>query len=196
MLPGVAGIVVDTPYTFSSEEKENWFSNELNLSSTGSGPLQWIVGAYYYDENYTQPVSTTLPDQKGVITNGPFLTNAVCAFTSGVCPNLAGNNRLYDDRPQLEIISKAVFGQIDWNFAEHWKTTLGIRYTQDHKYGSESLRLLCFDNTGCAGSPSNFTNFLIDLTQLPTVVSYGAPGSFAPGVSSTRVVDPATGLAA
>jgi len=195
VLPGVAGIVVNPRYNFSYEEKENWFSNELNLSSTGSGPLQWIVGAYYYDENYTQPVSTTLPDQKGVITNGPFLTNAVCALTGGVCPRLPGNNRLYDDRPELEIISKAVFAQIDWSFAEHWKTTLGLRYTQDHKSGSESLRLLCFDNTGCAGSPSNFTNFLIDLTQLPTVVSYGTPGNFAPGVSSTTTVDPATGFA-
>ena len=46
----------------SYEEKENWFSHELNLASTGDSPLQWIVGAYYYDENYTQPVSTTLLD--------------------------------------------------------------------------------------------------------------------------------------
>ncbi|MGZ6015871.1 MAG: TonB-dependent receptor, partial [Phenylobacterium sp.] len=194
VVPGALGAAgtVNPRYWFSYEEKENWFSNELNLSSTSDGPFQWIVGAYYYKENYTQPVSTTLLDQKGVVTNGPFLTQSVCVQL-GSCPALAGNNRIYDDRPELEIVSKAAFGQIDWAFAEHWKTTLGIRYTQDHKFGLESLRLLTFNNS--LGAPERFTNFIGDLTQLPTVVSYGTPGSFAPGVSSTTVVDPATGFA-
>ncbi len=196
---GAAG-TVNPRYWFSYEEKENWISHELNLSSSGSGPFQWIVGAYYYDENYTQPVSTTLLDQKAPVTNGPFLTNAVCPFTNNACPALAGNNRIYDDRPELEITSKAAFAQIDWSFAEHWKTTLGIRYTQDHKFGKESLRLLCFDVPGCAGPPERFTNFIIDLTQLPSVVSGyipGQPGSpgVAPGVSSLTTVDPASGFA-
>jgi iron complex outermembrane receptor protein len=200
-VPGVLGAAgtVDPRYNFSYEEKENWFSNELNLASTGSGPFQWIVGAYYYDENYTQPVSTRLPDQKGPVVNGPFLTNAVCAFTAGVCPALAGNSFIYDDRPQLEIKSEAAFGQIDWAFAEHFKLTLGVRYTKDHKFGQESLRLLCFDVPGCAGPPERFTNFIIDLTQLPTVVSGyipGGPGSpGTPGISSLTTVDPATGFA-
>ena len=201
VLPGAigAGSTVDPRYSFNYEEKENWFSHELNLASTGDSPFQWIVGAYYYDENYTQPTSTTLDDQGAPVTNGPFLTNAVCAFTGGVCPALAGNNHIYDDQPQLEITSKAVFGQIDWAFTPHWKTTLGLRYTEDHKFGQESLRLLCFDVPACAGSPENFTNFLIDLTQLPTVISGlvpgqpGAPG-VTPGVSSPSTVDPATGF--
>nr|MEA2798112.1 iron complex outerrane recepter protein [Phenylobacterium sp.] len=198
VIPG-AGAIVNPRYWFSYEEKENWFSNELNLASTNNGPLQWIVGGYYYKENYTQPVSTTMLDMGRPVTNGPFLTNAVCAFTGGVCPNLAGNNRIYDDRPELEITSKAAFGQIDWAFAEHWKTTLGIRYTEDHKAGQESLRLLCFDVPACAASPENVTNFIIDLTQLPTVISGlipgqpGAPGT--PGVSSLTTIDPATGFA-
>ncbi len=202
VVPGALGAAgtVDPRYSFSYEEKENWFSHELNLASSGDGPFQWIVGAYYYDENYTQPTSTRLPDQGAPVTNGPFLTNAVCAFTGGVCPNLAGNSRIYDDRPELEIVSKAVFGQIDWAFMPHWKTTLGLRYTADHKFGQESLRLLCFDVPACAGSPENFTNFIIDLTQLPSVIAGlvpgqpGAPG-VTPGVSSLTTVDPATGFA-
>ena len=190
------GAIVNPRYQFSYEEKENWFSNEFNLASTGNGPLQWIVGAYYYDENYTQPVSTRLPDQKGVVTNGPFLTNAVCAFTAGACPALAGNNYIYDDKPQLEIKSEAVFGQIDWAFTENWKATVGLRYTKDHKYGQESVRLLCFDVAGC-GAPPEFvpSNFIIDLTQLPSVVTYGTAGKLAPGVSSLTTVDPGNGFA-
>jgi len=193
VLPGVAGIVVNPRYWFSYEEKENWFSNELNLSSSGDGPFQWIVGAYYYKENYTQPVSTTLLDQN---LPAKFLTNAVCNATGGNCPAITSKNHIYDDQPELEITSKAAFGQIDWAFMDHWKTTIGIRYTEDHKAGQESIRLLCFDVPACAGSPENFTNFVIDLTQPAVgVISYGTPGSFAPGVSSTTTVDPANGFA-
>ncbi|MBS0334416.1 MAG: TonB-dependent receptor, partial [Proteobacteria bacterium] len=197
VIPGATGALstVNPRYSFMYEEKENWFSHELNLASTDSGPFQWIIGAYYYDENYTQPTSTTLLDQGAPVTNGPFLTQAVCA---GGCAALPGNNRIYDDRPQLEIVSKAVFGQIDWAFMPKWKTTLGLRYTEDHKFGQESIRLLCFDVPACAsgGSPESFTNFLIDLTNPALgVISTATPGAFPPGVSSTTTVDPANGFA-
>ena len=200
-VPGALGALgtVNPRYGFSYEEIENWFSHEVNLASSGNGPFQWIAGAYYYSEDYDQPVSTRLPDQTGVVTNGPFLTNAVCAFTAGTCPALAGNNYIYDDRPHLNIKSEAVFGQIDWAFTDHWKATLGLRYTKDHKYGQESLRLLCFDVPGCAGPPERFTNFIIDLTQLPTVVAGYVPGATGSpgtaGVSSLTTVDAKTGFA-
>jgi iron complex outermembrane receptor protein len=201
VLPGAvgAGSTVNPRYSFNYQEKENWFSHEVNIASTGDSPLQWIGGLYYYDENYTQPVNTTLVDQGAPVTHGPFLTNAVCVFTASQCPQLAGNNRIYDDRPQLEIKSEAAYGQVDWAFAPHWKTTVGLRYTKDHKYGQESIRLLCFDVPACAGSPENFTNFIIDLSQLPSVISGyipGAPGApGTAGVSSLTTVDPATGFA-
>ncbi|WP_297692489.1 TonB-dependent receptor [Phenylobacterium sp.] len=196
------GATVFPRYAFTYHEALNWISHEINIASTDKGPLQWLAGAYYYDEHYVQPVSTQLMDMGAPITSGPFLANT-CAFT-GQCPLPAGNNRIYDDRPELTTQSKAVFGQIDWNFAEHWKTTVGIRYTWDRKFGSESLRLLCADVAACSGGfgPEVVGNFLIDLTQLPSVVSGlvpggpGAPGApGAQGVSSLSVVDPATGFA-
>jgi iron complex outermembrane receptor protein len=141
-----------------------------------------------------------------VLPNGPFIAGT-CPFSNpapgNACAAISNEGRIYDDRPELEITSKAAFAQVDWAFMEHWKTTLGIRYTEDHKFGKESLRLLCFDVPGCAGpgsAPERFTNFLIDLTQIPTVVS-GYPGSpigggvGTPGVSSGTTVDPANGFA-
>jgi iron complex outermembrane receptor protein len=195
VLPGVANIVVNPRLSSRYEENETWISHELNLASSGSGPLQWIAGAYAYDEHYTQPSSQSLIDQGAPLTTGPFLTNTTCVVTGGVCAPLTGNRRIYDDRPKLDVTSRAAFGQIDWAFATNWKTTLGIRYTQDHKSGEESVRVLCFDAAVCAGPPERFTNFLIDLTQVPSVVSYGTAGHLAPGVSSVTTVDPATGFA-
>jgi iron complex outermembrane receptor protein len=182
-------------------EDLTWYSHELNLASTGNGPFQWLAGLYYYDESYLQPTAGVLLDQTQV--NGPFLTGATCAFTSNVCPNTPGLNRFYDDRPAIATTSKAAYAQIDWNFVEHWKTTLGIRYTQDHKRGTEDGRLLCFDVATCTGGfgPEVLGNNLIDLTQIPIVVTggllpgqAGAPG-VAKGVSSLTTIDPATGFA-
>lgn len=189
--PG-AGARFHPRYAFNYEEVERWFSHELNLASTHDGPFQWILGAYAFDESYEQPVSTSLPDQ---VVGPGFLTQAVCLRTGGVCPPLPAEVRIYDNRPALDIRSRALFGQVDWQFAEHWKTTLGLRYTRDEKSGHESLRILCVNVTECGVAPELAGNFVIDLTQLPNVVSYGAPGALPPGVASETRVDPATGFA-
>jgi len=197
IIPG-GGPTIHPRYLFNYHEALNWVSNEINISSTNKGPLQWIAGLFYYDEDYVQPVYTTLNDQPDL---GINLSNGVCAFTGGTCPVLPGNNRLYDDRPSLNTKSKAVFGQIDWNFTEHWKTTIGLRYTHDEKKGQEQIRLLCFDLTACGVAPELLgSNFHLELTQLPTVIGGyvaggpGAPGK-DPGVSTLTTVDPASGFA-
>src|SRR5205085_6141495 len=122
-------------------------------------------------------------------------------------------NRYYDSRLDIFTTSEAVYGQVDWKFVEHWKATLGVRYTYDHKRGTETGRLLCFSVTTCTASAANPPGFaagfppeiigtyLIDLTQIPTIVTNGilpgSPGSpgVAKGVSSLTTIDPATGFA-
>jgi iron complex outermembrane receptor protein len=203
VIPG-GGPRIAPRYAFSYEEQENWYSHEINIASTNDSPLQWILGGYYYDEVYNQPVSTSLTDQfvqPGSF--GVFLASTgpgnTCAFTGGTCPALPGTDRIYDDRPHLEIISKAVFGQIDWKFADQWKLTAGLRYTKDDKSGFESIRIRCFSIQPCGVSPELLgSNFIVDLTQVPTVVGGypGFPGGLGtPGVSSNTSVDPASGFA-
>ena len=67
------------------------------------------------------------------------------------------------------------------------KLTLGIRYSYDNKYGTESIRLTCFTVPACVGgaTPERLGNFspLIDLTQVPTVVDSGVPGPLPKGVT-------------
>jgi iron complex outermembrane receptor protein len=202
VIPGA--ITVKPRYGFKYEEIENWISHELNLASTDKGPFQWLAGVYYYHEEFQQPVSTSLLDEP--LANGPFITDATCIFTGGACAPTSGQQRIYDDRPEFKIDSRAVYGQIDWEFVPHWKTTLGLRYSSDREKGTESVRLLCMDVAACLASPPTFPvglgpelagNFLIDLTQIPTVVGgyqINTP-SLPEGVSSFTTVDPATGFA-
>ncbi len=194
------GLVINPRYAFNYQEDERWFSNELNLSSTTDSPLQWLVGAYYYHEAYEQPVYTTMADQTQ-LTKALGLPGTFCAQTGGVCaPNPL--SRVYDNNPHLDIVSQAAFGQIDWQFTETWKLTVGLRYSSDHKYGYEQVRLLCFGVASCYAKPE-LNPFLgptglpaVDLTQLPSVVSAPAAGTKLPdGVSSYTTYDPATGMA-
>ena len=194
-LPG--GLVIHPLESFNYQEDNKFWSHEINLISTGDAPLQWVVGAYYFTQNYKQPVYTTAPTQSQL--NGPFgIPGFFCAATGGVCAPETDYRR-FDNRPNIDAESYAAFGQIDWKFAATWKTTLGLRYSHDQKSGTESVRLTCFAVAACFAAPE-FNPFIpggipvVDLTQLPTIVS--APSSvLQKGVVSKTTYDPKTGLA-
>jgi len=80
---------------------------EVNLLSTGDGPLQWVVGAFYMDE--TTPVSV-LRDNRNTVdfvqSNSTILAEAVNT-------------------------SKSVFGQVDWALSDNWALDAGLRYSDD-----------------------------------------------------------------
>jgi len=111
------------------------------------GALQWLAGLYYYKEGYQQPVFTTLFDQAQL---GSPASSPPCRRSPARSPPTpcCGPTTTV---PELHDESYAGFGQIDWKFAPEWKTTLGLRYSHDHKYGSEDVRLVCFAVTSCLG---------------------------------------------
>ncbi|HEX2815161.1 MAG TPA: TonB-dependent receptor, partial [Phenylobacterium sp.] len=198
VVPGCTGVNVQPRYASTYQENKHWVSHELNLSSSGDGALQWLAGLYYYKEGYEQPVFTTLFDQAqlgsaGIAPAVPALTGAVSADTL---------LRPYDDRPQLHDESYAGFGQVDWKFASEWKATLGLRYSHDHKFGSEDVRLVCFAVTSCLGGatpeglgslapPVDVTAAVVNLATLPQgVVAGGLNGvTFLPGGFAHRSYD-------
>jgi iron complex outermembrane receptor protein len=166
------------------QEDKRWMSHEINFSSSGDGPLQWLAGAYYYYEHYRQPVSVQLPSQPQFATpaNGPR------------------NNSLnwYDTRPEFKDQSYAGFGQIDWKFAEHFKLTAGLRYSHDHKYGQEEARLVCFALIGCGFSPEAYGTLTPTIDITAAAVGTGkdpVTGQLLKGVKAATVIDPASGLA-
>jgi iron complex outermembrane receptor protein len=161
-----------TRYEFDYQEKEEWWSHEINLISTHDGPLQYVFGAFLYHETYDQPVFTQLPDETR-------LDTVVADAGGGLAPP-DPLRRIYDDRPHFNLHSKAIFTQIDWEFAPKWKTTVGLRYGTDHKHGYERVRIVFAPGTLNAGLP-------VDVTR----VALGNAGG--EGVVSTTY-DPVTGF--
>jgi iron complex outermembrane receptor protein len=87
---------------------QTWVS-ELNLLSTGDAPLQWVVGAFYMDEE--SPVEV-LRDNRN--------TQDFVQSNSTI-------------RAKAFNKSKSAFGQIDYRFAAAWAVDVGLRYSDDQQ---------------------------------------------------------------
>jgi iron complex outermembrane receptor protein len=199
-IPGKLGnpLVINPQETFVYQELNAFWSHEINIISTNPGPFQWVIGGYYYRQHYRQPVYTQDPQQPQW--NGPFpavcnLTNVDATHPGGVCAGQTDFRR-FDNRPSVTNKSYAVFGQADYKLNDNLKFTGGLRYSHDQKYGSESVRIICFAVANCGADPNFLGGYTpaIDLTQVGTVVANGQ-GTLPQGVVGPTTYDPKTGFA-
>jgi iron complex outermembrane receptor protein len=94
--------------SYTSQELRTWVS-EVNLLSQGEGALQWVVGAFYMQEE--SPVSV-LRDNRNTV---DFVQSNSSIVT------------------ELENTSKSLFAQLDYRFAPSWALDLGVRYSVDEQ---------------------------------------------------------------
>jgi iron complex outermembrane recepter protein len=87
------------------------FSQEWRLNGK-TGDLRWIGGLYYLNYKTTNYEETTLPDY---IPPVPF------PYGDGLA------------QLNLRTSSPSAFGQLEYNFTDHWVGILGARYTIDQK---------------------------------------------------------------
>jgi iron complex outermembrane recepter protein len=187
---------------FDYVEKNGFWSHELNLVSTTEGPLQWIAGAYFFDQGYKQPVYTQSEPVQTQWFQAPV---AVCR--SGVSPGGGvpapaaacppGIGRRFDNRPEVEAKSYAFYGQVTYDFTPELTFTGGLRYSHDNKAGTESVRLLCFGLPACVGFQPEFFVIPIDLTGVNSVVAGGSGGAdpIPQGVTGPTFYDRINGFA-
>jgi iron complex outermembrane receptor protein len=159
----------------SYQEFNHWFSHEITFASTNTGPLQWIGGLYYYDENYSNPVSVSAPNQPQVAAP---IAAPTFALGSGA-PN--PNHYLFYSNYIMETRSEAAYGQLDWKVTSQIKVTGGLRFTTDHKDGNEYTRLVSFMN-GAFGTAENLGIFLpaADVTSFVASTNNNAKGVTSP----------------
>jgi iron complex outermembrane receptor protein len=172
------------------QERQKWWSNELNLSSNNDSPFQWILGLYQYGQSYD--------NFQGIRVVGDQAMFTPISLAGGMAaPNPRGAFLYVDGH--LDAKSYAAFGQFDWEFVENFTLTGGLRYTSDEKTGFDSARYVGRTPSAALlsallaqGIPPAFSQGLaIDLTALqtcggPTIAScaanpatadlYAAPG--------------------
>lgn len=143
---GVSFTIYPTVEAFYAEDKE-YYSNEINLISTGDGPLQWILGLYQYHEQVNQFQGIRAPFQ------AQLDTPRAAATTPTVFGPPNPDRILQNAGAFLDADARAVFGQIDYSFADNWKATVGLRYTEDEKDAIEFRTRALY---GFAGVPYAF----------------------------------------
>tara|TARA_R110000787_G_scaffold44164_2_gene108284 strand:+ start:647 stop:3211 length:2565 start_codon:yes stop_codon:yes gene_type:complete len=162
--------------TFGYIEDKSFWSHEINVQSTEDSDLWWIVGAYYFEEDFHQESHFGNSAQPEIM--APY----------GAAPNPSGDyvTALSD----LTTKSYALFGQVDYDLTDTVTLTGGLRYSSDEKAGSEQLRVIGYGIVPgfTLGGSGNLAPAL-DLTAAS--VSY----TDAQGVASGVTIDPVTGLA-
>ncbi len=98
------------------------FSQELRITGE-SDNLLWIAGLYYstdeIDEFYKYFMSDSrFGDASSAFGIGPFILSPILQL---------------DTKYTQETESKAVFGHIEYTFAEDFRLTLGLRYTEEER---------------------------------------------------------------
>jgi iron complex outermembrane receptor protein len=86
----------------------------------------------------------------------------------------------------------AAFSQVDWAITDSWKMTVGLRYTEDEKRGTELTRQLCWGLSAFFGCPDlavGGTNSPVaDVTD--NLIFHNAP----PGANGAATYDATTGI--
>jgi outer membrane receptor protein involved in Fe transport len=115
-----AGVLLPSRLVDTTDYKG--FTQELRLSSTGAGPLQWVVGAFYADTDrkYAQRLPTPGYDA--------FTDATLGAGTSAATANGFPANSPYNADLPYNLKQTALFGEVSYDFTKQLTGTAGIRY--------------------------------------------------------------------
>lgn len=131
-LGSVDGVLVglNTARDWGPQKWEQW-SQELRLTSTGSGALEWQVGAYIgsssVDRTFARFDALCINDPNGLIGGvdiGGLPVGAMCPDSNIVLPSARADMT-------VDFDNYAGFGQATWRFLESTALTLGARVTRD-----------------------------------------------------------------
>lgn len=199
------GRVVSPGGTNMYMEDRQWYSNELTFTSNSESSLQWIVGLYQSNEDFVQEPATTiypgydeLNQPWGTVDELLTLLGSGFAVAPAEAPpaNPVANRSVFGEIDG-ETVSRAIFGQLDYQLSDEWKLTLGLRYNEDEKEATESTRYI-------ANGLGNDLGDLLAGGALTAVPSVGGPisldvtpvpagGPLPEGVVADHGIDPATG---
>lgn len=120
----------------SNDTDIDTFTQELRLTSNGSGSLDWMLGAFYFDESV---------DIANQISYGDDIRGYINLLSSGLLTGLepvvfgvpAGtffqSGQGLTESYGQDNTAFSVFGTVDYHVTDRLTATLGLNYTQDNK---------------------------------------------------------------
>ncbi|MEZ5938663.1 MAG: TonB-dependent receptor [Hyphomonadaceae bacterium] len=135
--PFAPGTVVPTDYRSNYDNDNNFWSQELRLESKPGDALNWVVGAYYFNQHFDERYWENIPGADAVLGTP----------TQGNGPALAAPNpdlSTYEQRNVYNIRSTAVFGNIVYDISDALRLDTGLRYTWDDKGAKTNFRYVYY----------------------------------------------------
>ena len=150
------------------------FSQEFRLTSSGDGNLDWMVGAFYFDETV---------DYTSEVLWGPSARNFFDTLVAAVSPGALGyieglvgfpagtffgNGTGAQDTFSQDDQATSIFGQFDWHMSDQLTATAGFNYTEVEKEVTVSQ----VNTNVFAALPAAYVGALSSLqSSLPPVVN-------------------------
>ena len=126
------GISVAGEVNFVTEN--DLFSQEFRLTSTGEGPVSWVVGGLYWSEEYQHDEYSTTCINYGFMP--PFFSMGVPNFRLRIdCGYWVA--RIGSEVPRYalpwnrDVSHSSAYGLVEWQFAEAWDVGLEARYASE-----------------------------------------------------------------
>ncbi|MEH6585451.1 MAG: TonB-dependent receptor [Halioglobus sp.] len=106
----------NSEHPFGTPAQTDQYSQEFQLTGSAfDDRMQYVAGVYWFSEE--------TDNRRSVNILGPFDPSIGGTFFTSSSANL----KIADN----EAI--AVFSQVEWEFNDHWRTTLGVRYTEEDR---------------------------------------------------------------
>jgi outer membrane receptor protein involved in Fe transport len=112
-----------TAAVFLDRQESDALGQEFRLTSQGDGPVSWMTGAYYYDNDFTRG---SLSPNQPILVLGPDVVPLPAPF-NGAAGDQSSFRSLNDTRHW------SLFGQLDWQATERTKLSAGLRYIDEKK---------------------------------------------------------------
>ena len=113
---------------FIDRQESDAFGQEFRLTSSGDGPVSWMTGAYYYDNDFTRG---SLSGDEPMLVLGPDIDAYAPPLTSPPFPGAPGDQSSF--RSTNDTRHWSLFGQVDWQATERTKLSAGLRYIDEKK---------------------------------------------------------------
>lgn len=144
------------------------YSQELNFTSDFSGPLNFVAGAYFFDEDATNPVINIYAARISPVVDGVRTVTGPLALTSSTYA-------------YLKTKSYSAFGEMTYKFNDQVSVVGGVRYSIDYKKAFSTNLLVA--NGPSVTTSNNWDN-----------VSYRLTANYKPTTDSLIYLTHSTGF--
>ncbi|MEE4278744.1 MAG: TonB-dependent receptor [Halieaceae bacterium] len=135
-----------------SDTRIDTFTQEIRLTSATDGPLQWMVGAFYFSEEVEIDAALKwgpqFRDYANLLAGGQFLPDGSIVGPIDLAEQLLGfpagtflpsGTGFPDERYTLDDDTLSLFSQFDYDISDALTLTLGLNYTESDKQASATL---------------------------------------------------------